>query len=286
MTEIIAVELKDLGAGDILLSDKQYKNWDFVDGSGKTVKGEKTYWYDYYKQQKVKLCIVLKGLKSSKGIQTSMRNNKMSAFMSVNPDDGTKALIQNTIHKYQKQAIFANKDKLLPPHIAKNIKRVEDLEFIFDGIISPGKEIKGKPGETWKDSIMMTVPMSTKNNQQGVDTNLCIIEDPEGRPYNWTELDNKPLVEVILEVEMTHLKDGRIVSTLLLRSVVPDGVPHPKVTSRRKLDQLTSGAVDAPANAGISQAPAVAAPPAGPAPTPVVTDADTPEQAAKRQKQK
>jgi hypothetical protein len=233
--EQLAVPIQELRKDQFKLSDKKVKSWNWTDKEGKAHIGSQEFVEVYYGKKQSPLTFSISDVRTINGIQTS--NDNKRGFMSVNLKEDQSSEIRKMLDDNLFDMVFENRKELLKH--GHKISHPSEIRLMFQGFVKDGDEKHDGTGGRYNDQITCTVPMKRKGQQIIVDDNVCIVEDLDGKPYNWMGLDRQKLKDIVIEVEKIIFgKDISVRGTI--RLVVPESKSRPRVVTKRQVDNRSS----------------------------------------------
>ncbi len=249
---VVAVDVDDLDPEKIMISPVMTKSWSYKHKeTGEPCKGSYPYVHVYYEKPKQQFVPQIKNVRTN-GIQTSSKYQ--SLFLSANLTEEQSKMMRSKIDDRIAELLFdVRKDLLKGYSNLSKITKPADVSFIMAPFVKDGQPKPDDSGDKYDDQITTTVPSKKVNKQVVVNSDVCTIEDINGKPYSWAGI-NGNLAELAIGVLMIKY-DEQIKYVTEARVITPTEPSRAKVVTKRKLDQAKESKVQAK-----KQAPGAAKP--------------------------
>jgi hypothetical protein len=235
-TETMALTADEIDPTKIILSERKTKVWNWREGN--ELKSRSQHFAEvYYGEPGQKLVLLVKDARTN-GIKTSAKFK--SAFMSLNLSDEQSNTLKTNVDNVILMKAYNNRHSLMPSK-ANVINDPAVMKVLYNGIVKAGrpKDEPGPNGETeyWQDQITASVPTKRRSKEIAVDDSLCLVEDLDGRPFDWNQIERMVLPEVAVEVEQLVFSADAVKAKCRYRLLVTPEKATASITTRRRLEQ-------------------------------------------------
>jgi hypothetical protein len=238
----------------IALTGKKVQEVTFGEGAERQT-NRIVYTEAYYNGNTRKLCFTVPDVRTYRGIELSTKSSRPSGYIRLSLSPEQAKMIREKVDDPLFENLFANRASLIKD--GKDIKDPLEIRRMFKGLVQTGDEKADTPGTYWPDSMILNVAMRRSGAQIVVDDASCSVTDIGGVDYGWSNIGNKVLDEVCIQVDRIRLEDTKFAVKGVCKFLTIKEKAEPKFTSKRRLEQGSVAHVSA---APIRPAPVSAAP--------------------------
>ncbi len=233
---VIATELSEIDPQKIFLSSVMTHKWSYKSKeTGEMCNSSYPYVHVFYEKPKQTLCILMNDVRINSGIQTSVKYPNLM-LMSASLTDEQSKMLQEKIESRIAELLFEVRHQFLKGYqTISKLKQPSDLGILMRSLVTEG-QLKGDgTDDKYNDQITTTVPSKKQNKQVVVNTDVCTIEDINGKPYAWAGMGATTLKEFAFSIAKISYSE-QIKYATEARIIVPSETSREKVTTKRKLE--------------------------------------------------
>jgi hypothetical protein len=177
----------------------------------------------------------MEDVRINSGIQTSAKYPNLMLLSGSLTEEQSK-LLREKIEDRIAELLFEVRHQFLKGYggISK-LKQPSDLLILMRSLVTEGQPKGDGTDDKYNDQITTTVPSKKQNKQVVVNTDVCTIEDINGKPYAWAGMGATTLKEMAFSINKISYSE-QIKYATEARIIVPSETSREKVTTKRKLE--------------------------------------------------